>query len=856
VVNADDAETDGSDQYEIVADDDPPFPDDVPAAARAAEVQKPGPQGSAESTNAVAADKYSSSTAVAKSSTETVAPPVVQPENPTNDGAAVVKNQKLNLNPPEPVAVHALENPTPVAVSAPAVVAQPTIGPHDALRHVVWGPDPMYRIKDDAPEVPIDPARFEQIMALKRQPLVRRLLLDVHYVLSAHGRLSDRVSLAAVARRVWGTDTRPDNWRRTLRSVTARATQTPHGPAFKYCDDDRVEMSVPPEFFGALASLIQPDQTEGPKLVLRKRNPDPAAKVSVKQLQYLRDHGWDSDDGGKPYRDGQLREIVRHYRRDAANLPTLGKLAREDRPYRIIFVPAVLGRANLCSELGDLVNLLVDNHTRWPAAITEGQIASGGKVGTTIACDKLDAAVEYEVFAGNSGGRGYKAATWGHNLGIDEVAFLKRLDAARDHLGLITVGVDRDNKLYGLQELIESPYAREKANVRVYVAKGFRRRWAEFFDWQRLRPADTTAATSPETDRAILRQAILTAGLTAVANAAGVAKSNLSTYLRRGRGLSAGAVARVRAHVLGSTLLTPDLVVDALTECTSLRDFAVGYARLRWCVVPLDPGTRKPHVKWKDFQTARPTIDQVRKWWTTWPDAAIGVLLGPISGLLVLDADGLEADAAAWDLLGNRLNGCPLVLSGSREPGHVHYYFRHPDIPTGAKNTDLHPDLEIRGAGGMIIVPPSVHSKSGHTYDWVNGQAIWQIPLPETPPEIVEILTAADALRKESRAHARVIAPADDSGFDGGFSRWKERRVPDEVAAFLRGEYANIRGCWNDRIFNAARWCRDHGVPQPLAEQVLVAGAGPTGPAEEAKALLTIRSAYAYSRGLPPAMAG
>ena len=60
------------------------------------------------------------------------------------------------------------------------------------------------------------------------------------------------------------------------------------------------------------------------------------------------------------------------------------------------------------------------------------------------------------------------------------------------------------------------------------------------------------------------------------------------------------------------------------TDSNPLLDAALAYAeKLGWAIIPCG-NNKKPLVKWKQYQTERPTIEQVRAWWTANPDANIG----------------------------------------------------------------------------------------------------------------------------------------------------------------------------------------------------------------------------------------
>jgi hypothetical protein len=284
--------------------------------------------------------------------------------------------------------------------------------------------------------------------------------------------------------------------------------------------------------------------------------------------------------------------------------------------------------------------------------------------------------------------------------------------------------------------------------------------------------------------------------------------------------------------------------VEFFKSCKTLGDWAVAYRKLGWCVIPLVPGSRASYLhKWTPYQTALPTINQIRAWWRMWPDASIGIVLGPISGLLVIDTDSEEADELFRKLAGDVAERCPAAMSGSRKPGRYHYYFRHPELPTSARNVDIHQKLEIRGTNGLIIADPSLHN-SGNTYSWIDQQAIWEVPLLETPPAIIEALNVAED-RKTHRPSVERVTIVGTGGFSSDFEVWNGAKVPGDVAEFLRGEHAHTDN-WNNNLFRCARWCRDHHMPLEEAEQRLVLGADPTSSADRDNALRTIRSAYAY----------
>src|SRR5690349_16941183 len=98
--------------------------------------------------------------------------------------------------------------------------------------------------------------------------------------------------------------------------------------------------------------------------------------------------------------------------------------------------------------------------------------------------------------------------------------------------------------------------------------------------------------------------------------------------------------------------------MTTMTIPTNVMEQALRYVRDGWYVIPLcwpvdgRCGCPKKHMVEKDigkapllgtnYQCVQSTEDDVRKWWTTWPQANVGILLEP-SKLLVIDMDGQAA---------------------------------------------------------------------------------------------------------------------------------------------------------------------------------------------------------------------
>jgi len=146
--------------------------------------------------------------------------------------------------------------------------------------------------------------------------------------------------------------------------------------------------------------------------------------------------------------------------------------------------------------------------------------------------------------------------------------------------------------------------------------------------------------------------------------------------------------------------------------------------------IPIEPGGKKPLVRWKDFQTRPPTEEQVRQWWAEWPGANLAILAGEGSGVDVVDID---SGHAPWPPVDCEL---PTGYVCQTPRGGWHYGFRH--LPgcrdSGSK---LATGVDVRGDGGYVLIPPSV--VNGKPYVLVQGSLVEALTT-EAPPWLQAVL--------------------------------------------------------------------------------------------------------------------
>ncbi len=162
---------------------------------------------------------------------------------------------------------------------------------------------------------------------------------------------------------------------------------------------------------------------------------------------------------------------------------------------------------------------------------------------------------------------------------------------------------------------------------------------------------------------------------------------------------------------------------------------ALAYLRLGWSVIPLCPADhlavgrehgrkckskgKAPLVSWAEFQRRRATDAEVRGWWEKWPFANVGIVMGPISGLVGVDVDGPGGEEVLAQLAGtDEATALAFTTPGGGKrllyllPGGTH-------CQSAFKWLERKEEVRLLGHGTQTVVPPSLHASGGY-YSWKN----------------------------------------------------------------------------------------------------------------------------------------
>jgi hypothetical protein len=237
---------------------------------------------------------------------------------------------------------------------------------------------------------------------------------------------------------------------------------------------------------------------------------------------------------------------------------------------------------------------------------------------------------------------------------------------------------------------------------------------------------------------------------------------------------------------------------------------AIAYARKGWRVFPC--GRDKKPLTPNGFKDAATDPDQIKTWWTRWPDASIGCPTGPDmgKGAWVLDVD-LPEGPATLAALESEHGALPATVEQRTGSGGRQLFFRWPegrDVPSRAGK--IGKKLDTRGRGGYVIVPPSGHP-SGGRYTWTSNRT----PLADAPAwllDLVDPLPKADAPRPQPQT----------STHHAGTTPYGKAALDDEAQKVAGADHGGRNHILNQAAFAAGQLVAGGEIDQTEAESALM----------------------------------
>jgi hypothetical protein len=269
-----------------------------------------------------------------------------------------------------------------------------------------------------------------------------------------------------------------------------------------------------------------------------------------------------------------------------------------------------------------------------------------------------------------------------------------------------------------------------------------------------------------------------------------------------------------------------------MSATTIMMRAALAYAQpFEFAAFPVAPHSKIPASEHGCLDATRDR-DRIREWWKGRPDANIGIATG--DGFVVLDVDfdgGGAESLAALEAQHEPLPHAPTVETPG--PG-LHIYLRVPrSIEIRNSAGVLGRGLDIRGRGGYVVAPPSIHPNGGR-YVWKSSAHIKNIVLPDAPDWLLRLISSPGA-QCETCNHTRYLSTVHGESLGN--------RV--DVAQMLAGVPEGQR---DSQLFRLALSLRRRGHSREFVEDVVVEIARRCRPPfPDRQALRKVQSAWRYS---------
>jgi hypothetical protein len=214
---------------------------------------------------------------------------------------------------------------------------------------------------------------------------------------------------------------------------------------------------------------------------------------------------------------------------------------------------------------------------------------------------------------------------------------------------------------------------------------------------------------------------------------------------------------------------------------------ALALARRGLCVFPCLRRAKQPATG-NGCLAATTDPELIKRWWQQEPEFNIAIATGARSHVFALDVDGDDGEAELRRFEGE-YGALPVTVESITGNGR-HLYFEWPNKPVRNSAGKVGAGLDIRGEGGYVLAPPSVHP-SGRAYCW-----------------------SVDSVGAFAHAPAWLLAKANGSNSNGA-------ATPPSVWRDLVHEGVN-EGARNDSLARLAGHLLRHHIDPVVALEMLV----------------------------------
>jgi hypothetical protein len=192
---------------------------------------------------------------------------------------------------------------------------------------------------------------------------------------------------------------------------------------------------------------------------------------------------------------------------------------------------------------------------------------------------------------------------------------------------------------------------------------------------------------------------------------------------------------------------------NSAVRSTSCLTAALAYLARGWSVIPVEPRGKRPVIAWLELQRRRASEIEARQWFENAKDANVAIVTGTISNLVVLDIDVAHQGDESLGMIERQHGAMPQTVEAATGGGGRHFYFSHPGKSV-RNRAGLMPGVDLRGDGGCVVAPPSVH-RSGKRYAWRKGHAPGETAVAPLPDWLLAPVRGGKAQGGHSSAHWR-----------------------------------------------------------------------------------------------------
>lgn len=224
---------------------------------------------------------------------------------------------------------------------------------------------------------------------------------------------------------------------------------------------------------------------------------------------------------------------------------------------------------------------------------------------------------------------------------------------------------------------------------------------------------------------------------------------------------------------------------------------ALAYVQiLFWPAFPLQPRSKDPLTP-HGFKDATLDTKQIVEWWTKWPNANIGIPTGV--KFWAFDCDPRNGGDQSLMQLVAKYGALADTIMQITGGGGSQRLYEPPDQMRIGCHTGVWDGIDIKGEGGYIVVPPSIHP-SGKAYVWDGSAPITkQTITPANPWLLTEILNRTNGHHPGEPFHLPE----------------KIKKGQQHTTLFKMGSSMRRKGCGEAEIFAALWEVNQHRCEEP-----------------------------------------